>query len=81
MFGICGLCAEAYRNPQVARDAVLSVSADGDATTLVWDCTAGRFDRHYDIDETVCVIEGAVRIKDPNGSVRPVGVGDVRKSR
>lgn len=60
----------------VARNAVLSVSADGRATTLIWDCTAGRFDWHYDIDETVYVIEGAVRIKDPNGSVRQVGAGD-----
>jgi uncharacterized cupin superfamily protein len=60
----------------VARNKVLSQSADGTATTLVWDCTAGRFNWVYDIDETVYVIEGGVVVKDTSGAIRRLGAGD-----
>lgn len=36
----------------VARSAVLSTSHDGCASSFFWDCTAGRFNWYYDIDET-----------------------------
>ena len=62
-------------NP-VARNKVLSQSADGTATTLVWDCTAGRFNWFYSIDETVYVIEGGVVVKDTSGTVRRLSAGD-----
>src|SRR5664279_4983395 len=42
-------------NP-VARNKLLFESADGTATTWLWDCTAGRFNWFYDIDETVHLI-------------------------
>jgi uncharacterized cupin superfamily protein len=42
-------------NP-VARNKVLSSSADGSASTIIWDCTAGRFNWIYDVDETIYVI-------------------------
>lgn len=60
----------------VARNRLLSGSDDGTACTLAWDCTAGRFDWYYDIDETVYVIEGSVRILDDRGVERVVEAGD-----
>ena len=33
-------------NP-VARNVLLSSSADGDASSYIWDCTAGRFNWFY----------------------------------
>ena len=60
----------------VARNHVLSHSADGTATTLFWDCTAGRFNWFYDVDETVYVIEGGVVLKDDAGVTRCLNAGD-----
>jgi uncharacterized cupin superfamily protein len=62
-------------NP-LARNHVLSHSADGTATTLVWDCTAGRFNWFYDVDETIYVIEGGVVLKDAAGVTRCLKAGD-----
>ena len=62
-------------NP-VARNRFLSTSADRSASTYIWDCTAGRFNWHYDIDETVCVLEGSVLIKDHAGVTRILKAGD-----
>lgn len=49
-------------NP-VATNAPLSTSADGMATTVVWECTEGHFEWHYDFDETIHFLEGAVVIE------------------
>jgi uncharacterized cupin superfamily protein len=63
-------------NP-IARNKVLSSSADGTASTLIWDCTAGRFNWIYDIDETIYVIEGGVVIRDAaTGLQRRYNAGD-----
>jgi uncharacterized cupin superfamily protein len=62
-------------NP-VARNRVLSSSRDGSASTLIWDCTAGKFNWFYSIDETVYVIEGSVIVKDPSGITRRVLAGE-----
>jgi uncharacterized cupin superfamily protein len=62
-------------NP-IARNKVLSSSADGTASTLIWDCTAGRFNWFYDVDETVYVIEGGMVIRDITGTARRLGAGD-----
>jgi uncharacterized cupin superfamily protein len=62
-------------NP-AARNKVLSSSADSTASTLIWDCTAGRFNWYYDIDETIYVIEGGVVIKDAAGVVHRLSAGD-----
>jgi len=62
-------------NP-VARNKVLSSSADGTASTLIWDCTAGRFNWFYDVDETIYVIEGGVVVRDHAGSARRLSAGD-----
>jgi uncharacterized cupin superfamily protein len=61
----------------VARNAILSRSADGTACTIAWDCTEGRFDWYYDFDETVHIQEGTVIIDDGHGPARRLGPGDV----
>ena len=50
-------------NP-VARNRVVSRSSDSLACTIIWDCTAGKFNWHYDIDETVHIVEGSVIVSD-----------------
>ena len=62
-------------NPE-ARNKFLFGSADGTATTWLWDCTAGKFNWFYDIDETVYLIEGSVIIKDHAGGVSHVTAGE-----
>ena len=62
-------------NP-IARNKVLSSSADGTASTLIWDCSAGRFNWFYDVDETIYVIEGGVVIRDAGGAARRLSAGD-----
>jgi uncharacterized cupin superfamily protein len=61
-------------NP-IARNNILSRSADGAATTILWECTAGRFRWFYDIDETIYVIEGCVLVTDAAGT-RRLNAGD-----
>lgn len=61
----------------VCRNSVLSTSADGTTTILLWDCTPGRFNWFYDVEETLYVLEGSVLIKNESGVTRRVGAGDV----
>jgi uncharacterized cupin superfamily protein len=62
-------------NP-VSRNKLISTSADCLASTLFWDCTAGRFNWFYDVDETVYLLEGSVSIKDEAGNVHRLIAGD-----
>ena len=55
-------------NPQ-ARNKVIFKSADGTAWTMVWECTAGRFNWFYSCDETVHIVEGDVTITTATGTV------------
>ena len=59
-----------------ARGRVLSCSSDEMALTVMWDCTAGRFNWFYDIDETVCLMEGTVTLRDASGMVITLMPGD-----
>ena len=63
-------------NP-VAQACTLSQSADGLATTVVWECSEGRFNWYYDFDETILIIEGSIVLE--NDTMRPTryGPGDV----
>jgi len=54
-------------NPQ-ARNKVIFKSDDGTAWTMVWDCTAGRFNWFYNCDETVHILEGEVTITTAAGT-------------
>ncbi len=61
----------------VTRNKLLAVSNDKVASTWIWDCTAGRFNWFYDIDETVYVIEGSVTVRDHHGATRTLMSGDI----
>ena len=61
----------------VARCATLSNSEDGTATTVLWDCTEGKFEWIYDFDETIYFLEGRVIIDDGHAGPRQFGPGDV----
>ena len=63
-------------NP-VAQSALLSTSADGQAWTVVWQCSEGRFHWYYDIDETILILEGSIVIEDDMLAPTRYGPGDV----
>jgi uncharacterized protein len=63
-------------NPQ-ARAGLLTPSSDGNASTIVWDCTAGSFRWTFYEEETVVILEGRVRVTSANGEVRLLGPGDI----
>src|SRR5450432_459676 len=62
-------------NP-ITRNKLLSKSADGTASTYIWDCTAGRFNWFYNSDETFHILEGTVTLKYPSGACHRVAAGD-----
>lgn len=53
-------------NP-VANAALLSESADGESSTVLWSCERGSFDWHYDFDETIYFLKGHVMLTDNGG--------------
>ena len=63
-------------NP-IATWHVLSQSADGLATTMVWHCTAGKFNWYYDIDETILILEGGIVLESDAMPATHYGPGDV----
>ena len=60
----------------VARNKLIAESDDKMASTLMWDCTAGRFNWYYGCDESICVVEGSVIIRDHLGITRNLIPGD-----
>ncbi len=63
-------------NP-VAQSCILSNSADGFATTIVWHCTEGKFNWYYDLDETILILEGSIVLESDTMSPTRYGPGDV----
>jgi uncharacterized cupin superfamily protein len=61
----------------VARSCVLSESADGFASTIVWECSEGKFDWYYDFDETILILEGAIVLESDTMGPTRYGPGDV----
>jgi uncharacterized protein len=59
-------------NP-VAQASVLSKSADGLATTIVWQCSEGKFNWYYDFDETILILEGSIVLE--NDAMGPTRYG------
>jgi uncharacterized cupin superfamily protein len=62
-------------NPQ-ARIAILAYSDDRAASTILWECTAGRFTWRYSIDETIYFLDGEVVISVDGKPARRYGAGD-----
>ena len=63
-------------NPQ-AQCSVLSKSADGLASTMVWQCTEGKFNWYYDFDETILILEGGIVLESDTMAPTRYGPGDV----
>lgn len=66
-----------HEGTPTASNAILSTSADGTASTIVWQCTEGKFEWHYDTDETIYFLEGSVVIEAEGMPARRFGPGDV----
>lgn len=60
----------------LARNRRLAGSTDGLGSTYMWDCTAGRFNWHYDVDETVYLVEGSITVVDSAGELTQLWAGD-----
>jgi uncharacterized cupin superfamily protein len=61
----------------VAQWHVLSQSADGLASTMVWECSEGKFNWYYDFDETVLILEGSIVLENDTMGPTRYGPGDV----
>src|SRR6202795_3950338 len=63
-------------NP-AAEWSVLSKSGGGLASTMVWQCSEGKFNWYYDFDETILILEGSIVLE--SDAMRPTryGPGDV----
>ena len=59
-----------------ARIAILAYSDDRASTTILWDCTAGRFTWRYSCDETIYFLEGEVSIAVGGAPAKRYGAGD-----
>jgi hypothetical protein len=59
------------------RSKELARSHDRTSYIMVWDCTAGRFNWHYNKDETLVVISGEAFITNEKGEERRIGPGDI----
>lgn len=62
-------------DPQ-ARLAILAYSDDRVTTTILWECSAGRFTWRYNIDETIYFLDGGVRIRIADGAWKSYSAGD-----
>ncbi len=60
-----------------ATSCVLSQSADGLASTIVWHCTAGKFNWYYDFDETILILDGGIVLESDGMPPTRYGPGDV----
>ena len=60
-----------------ARSRQLARSQDGASSVMAWSCTAGRFNWHYMVDETVHIISGEVFVTNEKGEECRLGPGDM----
>ena len=63
-------------NP-TAQCCVMSKSADGLASTMVWECSEGKFNWYYDFDETILILEGSIVLDSDDMPPTRYGPGDV----
>jgi uncharacterized protein len=63
-------------NPK-ARSCMLSRSSDNFGWTAVWECTEGKFNWYYGLDETILILEGSITLESDTLPPTRYGVGDV----
>ena len=63
-------------NPE-ARSHLLSSSACGTATTVIWSCTEGKFNWYYDLEETIVILEEMIVLESDGMPPKRYGAGDV----
>ena len=63
-------------NP-AAQSSLLSKSKDGQSWTVVWQCSEGKFNWYYDLDETILILEGSIVIESDALPPSRYGPGDV----
>jgi uncharacterized protein len=61
----------------IARNRPVYTSTDGMASTYLWDCTAGRFNWFYALDETIYLLAGAITVIDATGTRHDLKAGDI----
>jgi len=47
------------------------------ASTIVWECSEGKFNWYYDFDETILVLEGSIVLENDTMGPTRYGPGDV----
>jgi uncharacterized cupin superfamily protein len=55
---------------------ILSKSADGLASTMIWECSEGKFNWYYDFDETILILEGSIVLESDTMPPTRYGPGD-----
>jgi uncharacterized protein len=60
-----------------ARNKTLAITQDRTSSIMAWECTAGRFEWHFDKDETLIVISGEIFVTMESGEEKRLGLGDV----
>jgi uncharacterized protein len=61
----------------LARNRLIFASSDGQSLAVLWDCTSGRFNWFYDVDETICLLIGEITVIDAAGTRHQLRAGDV----
>jgi len=59
-----------------ASIAILAYSDDRATSTVLWECTSGKFTWHYNIDETIFFLDGEVLISVDGEAPKLYGAGD-----
>jgi uncharacterized cupin superfamily protein len=62
-------------NPEACAKQIAS-SEDGRMRVIVWSCTEGRFEWHYDVDEVAQLLSGEAFVTDHQGVERRLTPGD-----
>jgi len=63
-------------NP-VAQSVLMSKSADGQAWTVVWQCSEGKFNWYYGVDETILILGSSIVLENDVMPPTRYGPGDV----
>jgi uncharacterized cupin superfamily protein len=61
----------------VAHAVTLSRSPDGQLSTGLWDCSAGKFRWKFWVDEVVYILEGEATVREESGVVHELRRGSV----